>query len=128
MLTRRQFVQSVPAFAVASQMIVHDAPAIAQNAAQLPGHFHPKGKAPSKFTIDVLQKAKAALPFADTRDFDEQKKGFIAPMTEMQIRADAGHVAWDMERFQFLEKQEDFDSIHPLAAPPGGLEQQLRLV
>jgi alkyl sulfatase BDS1-like metallo-beta-lactamase superfamily hydrolase len=27
--------------------------------------------------------------------------------------ADAGHVAWDMERFQFLEKQEDFDSIHP---------------
>jgi alkyl sulfatase BDS1-like metallo-beta-lactamase superfamily hydrolase len=27
--------------------------------------------------------------------------------------ADAGHVAWDMERFQFLEKQKDFDSIHP---------------
>jgi hypothetical protein len=28
--------------------------------------------------------------------------------------ADAGHVAWDMERFQFLDKQDDFDSIHPL--------------
>ena len=27
--------------------------------------------------------------------------------------ADAGHVAWDMERFQFLDKQDDFDSIHP---------------
>ena len=27
--------------------------------------------------------------------------------------ADAGHVAWDMERFQFLEQQEEFDSIHP---------------
>ena len=34
-------------------------------------------------------------------------------MKELKIMADAGHVAWDMERFQFLEKQEDFDSIHP---------------
>ena len=34
-------------------------------------------------------------------------------MTEMKIMADAGHVAWDMERFQFLDKQDEFDSIHP---------------
>ncbi len=34
-------------------------------------------------------------------------------MTEMRIRAGAGHVAWDMERFEFLEKQDNFDSIHP---------------
>ena len=34
-------------------------------------------------------------------------------MTEMQIPADAGHVAWDMERFQFLDQQDEFDSIHP---------------
>ncbi len=77
------------------------------------GHFHPKGKAPSKFTLEVLKKAKESLPFADNRDFEEQKKGFIAPMKELQIKADAGHVAWDMDRFQFLKKQADFDSIHP---------------
>jgi len=34
-------------------------------------------------------------------------------MKDLQIMADAGHVAWDMERFQFLNEQEDFDSIHP---------------
>jgi alkyl sulfatase BDS1-like metallo-beta-lactamase superfamily hydrolase len=34
-------------------------------------------------------------------------------MEELKIMADAGHVAWDMERFQFIDKQEDFDSIHP---------------
>ncbi len=34
-------------------------------------------------------------------------------MTEMKIMADAGHVAWDMERFQFLDQEEEFDSIHP---------------
>ena len=77
------------------------------------GHFHPKGKAPSKFTIDILKQAKSKLPFSDIRDFEEQKKGLIAPMKEMKIMADAGHVAWDMERFQFLDKQEEFDSIHP---------------
>ena len=44
----------------------------------LKGHFHPKGKAPSKFTIEALKQAKATLPFDDTRDFDEQKKGLIA--------------------------------------------------
>ena len=60
----------------------------------------------------MLRQAKAGLPFADTRDFDEQK-GLIAPMTEMTIPADAGHVAWDMERFQFLDQQDEFDSIHP---------------
>jgi len=41
------------------------------------------------------------LPFADKRDFEEQRKGFIAPMKDPKIMADAGHVAWDMERFQW---------------------------
>jgi alkyl sulfatase BDS1-like metallo-beta-lactamase superfamily hydrolase len=27
--------------------------------------------------------------------------------------ADAGNVAWDMARFQFLDRQDSFDSIHP---------------
>ena len=81
--------------------------------APLAGHFHPKGKAPSQFTRAVFEGARATLPFDDTRDFDEQAKGFIAPLPEMQIMADAGHVAWDMARMQFLTEQEDFDSIHP---------------
>jgi len=113
MTNRRQFMQSLPAFAVAGHMLLGEGPGCAQEAAPLKGHFHPKGKAPSKFTLEVLRQAKAKLPFADRKDFEEQKKGFIAPMKDLKIKADAGHVAWDMERFQFLEKQEEFDSIHP---------------
>jgi alkyl sulfatase BDS1-like metallo-beta-lactamase superfamily hydrolase len=117
MTTRRQFIQSLPAagaaFAVASHMVLDENSAVAQPAAPAEGHFHPKGKAPSKHTLEVLKNAKATLPFADKRDFEEQKKGFIAPMKELQIMADAGQVAWDMERFQFLDKQEEFDTIHP---------------
>lgn len=113
MTTRRQFVRSIPAFAVTGHMIFDEGQAHAQQAGPAKGHFHPKGKAPSKFTLEVLKSAKAKLPFGDKRDFEEQKKGFIAPMKELKIKADAGHVAWDMERFQFLEKQDEFDSIHP---------------
>ena len=117
MTTRRQFIRSIPAagaaFAVAGHMILDENGAAAQTAAPAEGHFHPKGKAPSKHTLEVLKQAKANLPFADRRDFEEQSKGFIAPMKDLKIMADAGHVAWDMERFQFLEQPGDFESIHP---------------
>ena len=76
-------------------------------------HFHPKGKPPSKHTIETIEKARSSMNFADKRDFEEQKKGFIAAPNSMKIKADAGHVAWDMERYQFLAKGKDFDSIHP---------------
>jgi alkyl sulfatase BDS1-like metallo-beta-lactamase superfamily hydrolase len=76
-------------------------------------HFHPKGKPASKHTQAVIREARTNLPFADTKDFEEQKKGLIAPMKTLQIKADAGQVAWDMQRFQFLDAQNDFDSIHP---------------
>lgn len=118
MTTRREFIGYVPAasaaFAVGSNVLFNEAPALAQDApAPLATHFHPKGKAPSSFTLDILKQSRANLPFSDTRDFDELKKGFIAPMPDLKIMADAGHVAWDMERFQFLNEDRDFDSIHP---------------
>ena len=118
MATRREFIGSLPAagaaFAVASNFVFEGSAARGQDASvPLVGHFHPKGKAPSKFTLEVLRQAKATLPFADERDFEEQKKGLIAPMKDLKIMADAGHVAWDMERFQFLDKDVEFDSIHP---------------
>ena len=118
MTTRREFLATVPAasaaFAVSGGLVLEGGAAHARQApAPLPGHFHPKGKAPSAHTLEVLRRAKDGLPFGDTRDFDEQRKGLIAPMTEMRIMADAGHVAWDMERFQFLDQEAEFDSIHP---------------
>ena len=76
-------------------------------------HFHPKGKAPSQYTLEVLEQARKTLPFDDTRDFDEQEQGFIAAPESWQIMANAGNVAWDMERYKFFLEGKDFDSIHP---------------
>jgi len=77
------------------------------------GHFHPKGKLPSKHTIKILEEARSRLPFSDTRDFEEEKKGFIAAPESWKIMADAGHVAWDMERYKFFLDGKQFDSVHP---------------
>jgi len=76
-------------------------------------HFHPKGAAPSTETLAVIETARNTLPFSDQRDFEENKKGFIAAPKSWKIQADAGHVAWDMERYKFLLEDNEFDSLHP---------------
>jgi alkyl sulfatase BDS1-like metallo-beta-lactamase superfamily hydrolase len=76
-------------------------------------HFDAKGKPPSTFTLELRNGLKAELPFADKRDFDEAARGFIAAPPYKQIMADAGHVAWDMESYQWLLSGQEFESIHP---------------
>ena len=78
-----------------------------------PDHFHSKGKMPSTYTVELQKKLRETLPFQDKQDFEEQKKGFIAAPDYKQIMAEAGHVAWDMGRYEFLLEGEEFDSIHP---------------
>lgn len=117
MTTRREFIQALPAagaaFAVAGGLIAGERPAWAQQIDPVQGHFSPQGKPPSKFTLDILKQARDTLPFADQQDFEEQRRGLIAPMADLKIMADSGKVAWDMERFQFLDAQDEFDTIHP---------------
>ena len=114
MTTRRQFVQGIPAFAVAANMLDGDAaPAAPAPVAPAAGHFHPKGKPPSEFTKAVLRQARQSLPFDDTRDFDEQRKGLVAPLKELTVKTEAGDVVWDMTRFQFLDQKDEFDTVHP---------------
>jgi alkyl sulfatase BDS1-like metallo-beta-lactamase superfamily hydrolase len=85
-------------------------PAVAQ---QPSGHFHPKGKLPSKYTVERQKALRASLPFEDQRDFEESKRGFIAAPPYRQIKGEAGNVVWDMGSFGFLLEGKDFDSIHP---------------
>lgn len=76
-------------------------------------HFDPQGKSASKFTLELRNGQKASLPFADKRDFDEAKKGFIAEPSYTKIMADAGNVAWDMGSYGWLLNGKDFETIHP---------------
>ena len=76
-------------------------------------HFDSKGKYPSSYTIKLQEMARTSLPFEDTNDFDEAKKGFIAAPPYKQIKAEAGNVAWDMGSYDFLLQGKNFDSVHP---------------
>jgi alkyl sulfatase BDS1-like metallo-beta-lactamase superfamily hydrolase len=76
-------------------------------------HFHPNGKPPSEHTLAVRAENAANLNFADERDLEEAARGFIAAPEYRQIMADAGHVAWDMQRYGFLLNETDYGSIHP---------------
>jgi len=76
-------------------------------------HFDPKGKVPSRFTIELQNGLRKSLRFEDKRDFEEAKKGFIAAPPYKQIMAEAGHVAWDMGSYGFLLTDKEYDSIHP---------------
>jgi alkyl sulfatase BDS1-like metallo-beta-lactamase superfamily hydrolase len=76
-------------------------------------HFDAKGKMPSQYTKELIKGQRSSLPFEDTRDFEESKKGFIAAPPYREIMADAGHVAWNMGSYDYLLQGKDFDSIHP---------------
>lgn len=86
---------------------------VTNSASQEPNHFDPKGKMPSKFTIELQNGLRKTLPFEDKRDFEEAQKGFIAAPTFTKIMAEAGNVAWDMGSYDFLLQGKDFDSVHP---------------
>ncbi len=76
-------------------------------------HFYPKGNPPSDSTVEHNNKLRKSLPFSDKRDFEEQKKGFIAKPDYDQIKDESGNVVWDMGRFDFLLQGKEYDSIHP---------------
>lgn len=78
-----------------------------------PPHFHPKGKLPSQHTIELREHQRKLLPFTDTQDFEEAKRGFIAAPSYRKIMNDKGGVAWNMDNWDFLLRGQDYDSIHP---------------
>ncbi len=85
--------------------------------AEVPTQTAAKAKAPSPTTVKQQQALRKSLPLADTLDFDEARRGFIAAPTACKIMADAGHVAWDMGSYDWLisdaKGTKEFDSIHP---------------
>jgi alkyl sulfatase BDS1-like metallo-beta-lactamase superfamily hydrolase len=90
-----------------------DSVALDPPAGQQAGHFHPKGRTASETTREKQRLQRTTLPFDDEQDFEENRRGFIAAPDYKQIIADAGHVAWDMGRYDFLLDSEGADSMHP---------------
>ena len=58
---------------------------------------------------DATEATKAAnaellqqLPFADTSDFDDAKRGLIAPLPSEMIQGQGGNAIWDPQKYSFI--------------------------
>ncbi|MGZ8765219.1 MAG: alkyl/aryl-sulfatase, partial [Acidimicrobiia bacterium] len=74
----------------------------------------PTGPEPaSTVTAAANAEALSHLPFHDTRDFDDARRGFVAGLPELVVRNLSGRVVWDMESYAFLGDEDPPDSVHP---------------
>ncbi|PRY68335.1 alkyl sulfatase BDS1-like metallo-beta-lactamase superfamily hydrolase [Glaciihabitans tibetensis] len=64
--------------------------------------------------------AKQRLPFADTRDFDDVERGYIAELTPNIVRNPEGNVVWDNDSYGFL-KEDAPATVHPSLWRQSGL-------
>ncbi len=76
-------------------------------------HADVAAKPPSKHTMALQQALRDSLPFEDERDFEEQRRGFIAAPSYRRITDENGDVVWDIGKYDFLLAGEELDSIHP---------------
>ncbi|QIL89586.1 MBL fold metallo-hydrolase [Microbulbifer sp. SH-1] len=57
---------------------------------------------------------KSELPFSNTQDFEDVKKGFIAPLPDNGIIKNAkGQTVWDLGAYSFAQGKEAPDTVNP---------------
>src|ERR1700694_2192277 len=65
-----------------------------------------------------------ALPFSDTRDFDEASRGFIGTLEHARITSAQGRVVWSLEPYGFLSDAEAPPTVEPSLWRPSRLHMQ----
>lgn len=71
-------------------------------------------------TVEVNRSWASQLPFADTADFDDARRGHIADLDQRQIRAADGRVVWDLDAYRF-ESGEAPATVNPSLWRQAGL-------
>src|SRR4029453_18412827 len=66
----------------------------------------PITRAQNRALLDVL-------PFRDTQDFEDARRGFLATLPEVVIRNERGRVVWNLAEYAFLEEAEAPPTVNP---------------
>src|SRR5262245_10009426 len=53
------------------------------------------------------------LPFADTQDFDDARRGLLATLPELEIKNEQGRVVWSLRDYAFLADEEAPPTVNP---------------
>ncbi len=54
-----------------------------------------------------------ALPFGDTRDFEDARRGFLGTLPEVEIKNDRGRVVWSLRDYAFLGDAHAPPTVNP---------------
>src|SRR4051794_2567434 len=74
------------------------------------------GEAPKDASASVVKQhaaTRAALPFSDTRDFDDASRGFLGTRENAKIISEAGRTVWSLEPYGFLSTEEAPPTVDP---------------
>jgi len=71
----------------------------------------PKDAAPA--TAAANAKVLGELPFADRRDFEDARRGFIAALPEGRVRVPGGGIYWDLRPYKFLDEETAPATVNP---------------
>jgi alkyl sulfatase BDS1-like metallo-beta-lactamase superfamily hydrolase len=72
---------------------------------------HPRDAAPAVRTAH--QAVLDALPFDDTQDFEDARRGFVGSLPEVEIRNEQGRVVWTLRDYAFLEEPTPPPTVNP---------------
>ncbi|MDF0530397.1 alkyl sulfatase dimerization domain-containing protein [Tsukamurella sp. 8F] len=67
---------------------------------------------PSEHVVAAAEAAKASLPFDDTRDADDARRGFVAALEPGTVVDGNGNTVWDNDSYAFL-RDACPSSVHP---------------
>ncbi|MBR1123725.1 MBL fold metallo-hydrolase [Bradyrhizobium lablabi] len=73
-------------------------------------------ESPKDATAPVIAQHAAtlqALPFSDTRDFDDAKRGFLGTVENARIASAQGRVVWSLEPYGFLSDETAPPTVDP---------------
>jgi alkyl sulfatase BDS1-like metallo-beta-lactamase superfamily hydrolase len=54
-----------------------------------------------------------ALPFGDTQDFEDARRGFLGSLPEVEIKNDRGRVVWSLRGYAFLAEEHAPPTVNP---------------
>ena len=70
-------------------------------------------KPATSFTKQKNEQVLKELPFDDTQDFEDAKRGFIDTIPDLIINNNFGSVAWDLTDYNFIDNKNAPDSVNP---------------
>lgn len=83
------------------------------SAVPVPSHWRDRARDAEPATRGANADMAAALPFADRQDFEDARRGFIAPLPDGVIVGEGGAVLWNLQEYGFLSATEPPPTVNP---------------